>query len=446
MSLIEERLRFQQLEPTGRLNGVQQQPLPPRPNERAPSYRSPRSTPMRGEKGYQQWQDYKKQQIRPTYLGNNDPYAQLTATMTDQPTNRLPYAPRRPQTLNFTPRPPQNNPVRQPNPLFCSPHQAAMAAQGRASKSVAPRLSFNPITQDPSSMCPPGVVPDARILKLVALRTQDWSMFTPTNPTGGANSSSGYGKAAMRPCGGGSSAVGLISGSNNMNIGFTGQSERDYNTRSERMKRWRAGEGVPNTRRLGGMQSTGMMSIMGLPDPAAKGLHARRVGQTSVHSPRSRFNGGVNPITGRAYDPSVEASRNKAAQQLRHRNLQRDTTGEKNREDAGSLLTGRAGMEPNWLPASKRVTHVQRTQFPPAANRTPHFTASKRVYAQANRASDWHSGPAVVPRSGAMYKPVDRGGGVIFGGGGQQRNSNVLKSSQAGKLGGSFASANSSRF
>ena len=168
MSLIEERLRFQQLEPTGRLNGVQQQPLPPRPNERAPSYRSPRSTPMRGEKGYQQWQDYKKQQIRPTYLGNNDPYAQLTATMTDQPTNRLPYAPRRPQTLNFTPRPPQNNPVRQPNPLFCSPHQAAMAAQGRASKSVAPRLSFNPITQDPSSMCPPGVVPDARILKLVA--------------------------------------------------------------------------------------------------------------------------------------------------------------------------------------------------------------------------------------------------------------------------------------
>ena len=425
MSLIEERLRFQELEKTGKLHGARSQVRDLRPNEQRHHY-SPR--PIQGEKGFQQWVDYEKQKIRPTYLGNNDKYAQLTATMTDQPVSRLPYAPRRPQTLNFIPRPPPVNTKRQPNPLYCSKSQAESAAKGKASRSVAPKLNFNPITQDPTAMGNGygnlGPQPDARIQKLAQLRSQDWSMFMPQNPSGGSASSSGYGKAAMRPCGGGSSAVGLISGSDKMNIGFTGQSERDYNKKSERMKRGRAGEvGESSNRKLTGMQSSGMMSILGYPNLQAEypknQQNSRRIGLTSLHSPRTRLNGGINPITGRAFDSNVEEQRNKAEQDLRNRNLKRDTTGKKTREDVSSLLTVRAGMDPNWLPSSKKVTQAQITQYPPAASRTSYFTQSKRVYAQANRTSDWNSGPAITPRSGSQYRPKDRGSDIIFAGGGK---------------------------
>jgi hypothetical protein len=109
--------------------------------------------------------------------------------------------------------------------------------------------------------------------------------------------------------------------------------------------------------------------------------------------------------------------RYRTEQNMRNRQLQRDTTGEKTREDVGGIMTGRCGMEPNWLPSSKRVTNVQMTSMPPAENRTSHFRQSKRVYKQANRTSDWSSGPAVTPRSGSEYKPRDTGGGIMFGGG-----------------------------
>ena len=204
MSLIEERLRFQELEPTGRLHGIPSAPLAVRPGEQQLyNIRSPRLSPrpIQGEKGYQQWQDYDRQNKRPTYLGNDDPNAQLSCIMTDQAVNRLPYAPRRAQTHNFVPRLPPTNVARQPNPLYCSPHQAAAAAAGKASKTQAPRLNYNTITGDPSSMVPRGMAsgaaPDARITRLAALRSQDWSMYA----AGGDVSTSGYGKAAIRPVG-----------------------------------------------------------------------------------------------------------------------------------------------------------------------------------------------------------------------------------------------------
>jgi hypothetical protein len=426
MSLIEERLQFQQLEPSGRLNGIRpQQPLPPRPGDRF--IRPSPARRQRGDKGYQQWQDYERQHARPTYLGSNNPNAQLTVTLTNQLTSLLPYAPRRAPVLNHSPRPPTENVRRQPNPLYCSPRESQIAAKGHATRAVIPRLQYNTITGDPASMGEPGALSSASVTRQQMLRAQGWSMFTPANPSGGAMSSNGYGKAGMRPPGGGSQAVGLISGSNNMNIGFTGQSERDFNKRSERMKKWRNGElGGASNRQLTGMQSTGMMSIMGLPNRQTGQLppmaHARRVCKPALCSPRTRMNGGINPVTGRAYDSQVERNRQQAEQNMRQRQLVRDTTGEKTREDVGGILTGRSGMAPNWLPSTKRVTHVQRTQFPPSAERTSHFTKSKRVYAQANRTSDWSNGPAVTPRSGSEHKPRDTGGGVIFG----AKKSNVM--------------------
>ena len=156
---------------------------------------------------------------------------------------------------------------------------------------------------------------------------------------------------------------------------------------------------------------------------------SRRVNQPALCSPRTRANGGVNPITGRAYDPNVERQRENKEKSMRNRQLQRDTTGEKTREEMGGILTGRAGMAPNWLPSTKRVASVQKTQLD-GGDRSAHFTQSKRVFAQANKTSDWNNGPAVAPRSGSNYKPVDTGVTVIFGGG---KKSNVL-----GPRGGGF--------
>ena len=437
MSLIEERLAFQTLEPTGRLYGIPPpQPLPPRPNERFIRPSPPR--PSRGDKGYQQWQDYERQQARPTYLGNNNPNAQLSCIMTNQLTSLLPYAPRRAVAHNFTPRLPPPNVKPSYNPLYGTIREAEIAAKGQAAKTIYPRLQYNTITGDASAMVPRGMggpALDPRIQRQAMLRSQNWSMFTPANPSGGAMSSSGYGKGALRPCGGGSQTVGLISGSSNMNIGFTGQSANDFNKRSERMKKWRNGElGAASNRQLVGMQSSGMESIMGLPNRNSGNLPsmsiARRVIKPALCSPRTRLNGGVNPITGRAYDANVEANRYRTEQNMRNRQLQRDTTGEKTREDVGGIMTGRSGMEPNWLPSSKRVTNVQMTSMPPAENRTSHFRQSKRVYKQANRTSDWSSGPAVTPRSGSEYKPRDTGGGIMFGGG--------QKSKVLGPRGGNF--------
>ena len=108
-----------------------------------------------------------------------------------------------------------------------------------------------------------------------------------------------------------------------MDIGFTGQSAKDFNKRSERMKKWRNGElGAASNRQLVGMQSSGMESIMGLPNRNSGNLRsmsiARRVIKPALCSPRTRLNGGVNPITGKAYDANVEANRYRTEQNMRN--------------------------------------------------------------------------------------------------------------------------------
>ena len=416
MSIIEERLRFQELEPTGRLLGIPPRaPLAPRPGERFILPSPPR--PCRGDKGYQQWEDYLRQAERPTYLGNPSPYAQLTATLTNRPQ----LLPGRPQTLNFTPRPPVENYQRPPNPLYCNPRESAAAARGRPSKAQQPRMEYNTITGDSSSIVPRGMggaPPDARIMRALMIRR-------------GHNR---HGKGAMKPTGGGSQAVVLISGSSAMDIGYNGQSARDFNTAAARAQRWRDGDrSMSSNRQLTGMQSSGMQSIMGLPNPTSGQLPpmpiSRRVNQPARCSPRTRVNGGVNPITGRSYDPNIERQRENVERSMRERQLKRDTTGEMTREEMGGILTGRAGMPPNWLPATKRVVAIQKTQLD-GGDRSAHFRQSKRVYAQANKRSDWSNGPAVTPKSGSSFKPADTGAGVIFGGG---KKSNVL-----GPRGGGF--------
>ena len=84
-SLIEERLRFQELEPTGRLLGRQQTPIAPKPGQDFHHHHYHQQQPV-NPKGQRQWQEYQRQQQRPVYLGSDSPYAALSAQLTDQAT------------------------------------------------------------------------------------------------------------------------------------------------------------------------------------------------------------------------------------------------------------------------------------------------------------------------------------------------------------------------
>ena len=425
-SLIEERLRFQELEPTGRLLGRQQTPIAPKPGQDFHHHHYHQQQPV-NPKGQRQWQEYQRQQQRPVYLGSDAPYAALSAQLTDQATSRLPGSMNRPKTIQFIPRPPLDPPSpRAYNPLYGT--KAESLAANRSSKNVRPRVQYNTVT---GAMGPPPGMPralateatvDPRVKRQELLRSQDWSMFAPANASGGASSSSGYGKAGMRPPGGGSQ---LWQGNKNIpGMGMTGQSERDFNSRAARMERWRSGEArVHEARKQGGMASSGMRAIFGQPARGRSRLDAmaspRRAISHATCSPRDRRNGGVNPITGRAYDASVERDRLRNEAETRSNMAVRDASGEgRYRESIGSVLGGqRASLPPNWLPSSKKCPLAQKTSFPPDADRSTDYPrGSKRVYAQANKTSDWAVADPVTPRAGAGLQPKSQMND-IFGGG-----------------------------
>ena len=135
---------------------------------------------------------------------------------------------------------------------------------------------------------------DPNVAKQVALRSQPWSMYANTNSTGG--STKGYGKAMIKRPGEGQWK------------GPGGRADDLQNGIQPHPPPPRPRDQNPPK-----FQSTAMEIALGkLPN---ENIGARSIMNRGLCSPRDRNSGGINPITGRAYDNNVELQRRNARAQ-----------------------------------------------------------------------------------------------------------------------------------
>ncbi len=253
-----------------------------------------------------------------------------------------------------------------PNPIVATKNEqleAIRASCGGFTKQ--PELHFNPTTMEVKSQSFNDKMResqhDPKVAKQHALRTQPWSMYANNNSTGG--STKGYGKGGVKPCGGGSQMWGLVSGNPEdvthiPGMNYTGQ-DPNFRSVAQQAQAWRNGEkgkslvGAKGQRKWG---STAMSALLNAQrnDPNLHGAYPspRSEMNRGQCSPRNRFNGGINPITGRAYDSKVEDQRVQAQREALKRYHDRHQHSRALKCAAKDLLSPRIEQkQPNWLPA-----------------------------------------------------------------------------------------------
>ena len=187
-------------------------------------------------------------------------------------------------------------------------------------------------------------------------------MYTNNNSSSG--STRGYGKGGVKPCGGGSQMWGLVSGNPNdvrkiPGMDYDGQ-DPNFQSVAKKAQAWREGQGggkgLTTTKGSQKWRSSGISAIMGKSynDAHMNGAYPspRSEMNRGTFSPRSRFNGGIDPITGRAYDTNVENQRIQAQRQALKRFHDRHNNSRSLKCAAKDLLSPRIEpKQPNWIPA-----------------------------------------------------------------------------------------------
>ena len=134
-------------------------------------------------------------------------------------------------------------------------------------------------------------------------------------------------------------------------------------------------------------------------------------------SPRDRNNGGVNPITGTAYDANVEAQRIDAQRQALKQFHERHNYSAKLSSAAKDLLSPRPGNGLPWLPPTKRTVGLPKTSIVPDELRTSDLpNTSKTVYRQNGAQSQFRPWK---PSRKCEARPADKAVASLLGRGEQ---------------------------
>ena len=261
-----------------------------------------------------------------------------------------------------------------------------------------PELVFNPTTMEVEQRSFNDQMRDGQmdpnVAKQVALRSQPWSLYANNSSTGG--STKGYGKAMIRRPGGGQwqGPGGGPSGHQPFSVPCPPP---------------------PRNRIPQNFQSTAMQIALGkLPN---ENIGARTVMNRGQCSPRDRNSGGVNPITGRAYDANIELQHQNARLQALERFHQRHNYSHKLSTAAKDLLSPRPENGMPWIPATKRTVGQPRTSLIPDIERCSDLpNTSKTVYKQNGAASEYKPWR---PSRKVSHRPADKAVAGLLGRGRQ---------------------------